>query len=154
RSPTTTGGRGAPPAARRPAVSTLGCSAAWAGEAPEGRVCFRPVAGRGDAFRWTVALLSVGFILGAYVDAASRLVNPSPLAPWNDVFMDAAWLAATGFMAVVFGRALSRGVAWRDALPAGYHLALAGGLVFGLGALADVYYQIAFGFGTGLEALL
>jgi hypothetical protein len=112
------------------------------------------VAGRGAAFRWTVALLSVGFILGAYVDAASRLVTPSPLAPWNDVFMDAAWLAVTGFMAVVFGRALARGAAWREALPAGYHLALTGALVFGLGALADVYYQIAFGFGTGLEALL
>jgi hypothetical protein len=102
------------------------------------------VAGRGVAFRWTVALLSVGFILGAYVDAASRLVTPSPLAPWNDLLMDAAWLAVTGFMAVVFGRALARGVAWRAALPAGYHLALAGALVFGLGALADVYYQIAF----------
>jgi hypothetical protein len=112
------------------------------------------VAGRGEAYRWTVALLSVAFVLGAYVDAASRLVTPSPLAPWNDVFVDAAWLAVTGFMAVVFGRALGRGVAWRAALPAGYHLALVGGLLFGLGALADVYYQIAFGFGTGLEALL
>jgi len=112
------------------------------------------VAGPAAAFRWTVALLSMAFILGAYVDAFSRLVVPSPLAPWNDVFMDAAWLAVTGFMAVWFGRALTRGVAWRAALPAGYHLALAGGVVFGLGALADVYYQIAFGFGTGLEALL
>jgi hypothetical protein len=106
------------------------------------------------AFRWTVALLSVAFILGAYVDAASRVVTPSPLAPWNDVFIDAAWLLVTGFMAVAFWRALTRGAAWRAALPAGYHLALIGGLVFGLGALADVYYQIAFGFGTGLEALL
>ena len=112
------------------------------------------MAGPAAAFRWTVALLSMAFILGAYVDAFSRLVVPSPLAPWNDVFMDAAWLAVTGFMAVWFGRALTRGVAWRAALPAGYHLALAGGVVFGLGALADVYYQIAFGFGTGLEALL
>ncbi|TMC09479.1 MAG: hypothetical protein E6J41_10585 [Chloroflexi bacterium] len=112
------------------------------------------MAGRGVAFRWTVALLSVVFILGAYVDAASRVVTPSPLAPWNDVFIDAAWLLVTGFMAVAFWRALTRGAAWRAALPAGYHLALIGGLVFGLGALADVYYQIAFGFGTGLEALL
>lgn len=112
------------------------------------------MAGRGAAFRWTVALLSAGFVLGAYVDAASRLVTPSPLGPWNDLFVDAAWLAVTGYLAVVFGRALARGVPWRDALPAGYHLALAGGVVFGLGALADVYYQIAFGFGTGLEALL
>ena len=112
------------------------------------------MAGRGEAFRWTVALLSVAFILGAYIDAASRLMTPSPLAPWNDVFVDAAWLAVTSLLAVAFGRGLGRGVAWRAALPAGYHLALAGGLVFGLGALADVYYQIAFGFGTGLEALL
>ena len=43
--------------------------------------------GRAGAFRWTVALLSVGFIVGAYVDAASRLVTPSALAPWNDVFV-------------------------------------------------------------------
>lgn len=110
--------------------------------------------GRAGAFRWTVALLSVGFVVGAYVDAASRLVTPSALAPWNDVFVDAAWLAVTGFMAVVLWRALARGAAWRSALPAGYHLALIGCVVFGLGALADVYYQIAFGFGAGLEALL
>jgi hypothetical protein len=101
-----------------------------------------------------VALLSVVFVLGAYVDAASRLAQPSPLGRWSDAFVDAGWLAVTGTMAVVFAHGLSRGVAWRDALPAGYHLALAGGLLFGLGALADVYYQIAFGYGTGLEALL
>jgi hypothetical protein len=112
------------------------------------------VAGGRQAFRWTVALLSVGFVLGAYVDAWSRLTAPSPLGRWQDAFLDAGWLAATGFMALVFGRALARGLAWRAALPPGYHLALAGGLLFGLGALADVYYQIAFGPGQGLEALL
>jgi hypothetical protein len=112
------------------------------------------VAGGTHAFRWTVALLSAAFVLGAYVDAWSRLTVSSPLGRWQDAFVDAGWLAVTGFMALVFGRGLAGGRAWRAALPPGYHLALAGGLVFGLGAIADVYYQIAFGVGTGLEALL
>jgi hypothetical protein len=112
------------------------------------------VAGSREGFRWTVALLSAGLVLGAYVDAWSRLVTASPLGPWHDVFVDAAWLGVTAFMAAALGRDLAAGVAWRAALPPGYHLALAGGLVFGLGALADVYYQLAFGVATGLEALL
>ncbi|HXM57477.1 MAG TPA: hypothetical protein VOB72_18915 [Candidatus Dormibacteraeota bacterium] len=112
------------------------------------------MAGSREGFRWTVALLSAAFVLGGYVDAWSRLVPASPLGPWHDALVDVAWLAVTGFMAAALGRDLAAGVAWRAALPAGYHLALAGGLVFGLGALADVYYQIAFGVAQGLEALL
>lgn len=93
-------------------------------------------------------------MLGAYVDAWARILPGRPLGPWQDALADAGWLAATGFMALVLGRNLRAGAPWRAALPAGYHLALVGGLVFGLGALADVYYQLAFGVGQGLEALL
>jgi hypothetical protein len=129
----------------------------WASALPARRaagICFPPVAGSREGFRWTVALLSAGFVLGAYVDAWSRLVASSPLAPWHDALADAGWLAVTGFLAIVFGRALAGGLAWRAALPSGYHLALAGGLLFGLGALADAWYQLAFGVAQGLEALL
>ena len=117
----------------------------------------RPAPGHPAAalvFQWTVALLSVGVVLGAYVDASARQVPPGVLGPWRDAPVDAAWFAATAVMATVLARNLRAGAAWRAALPAGYHLALAGALVFGLGALADVYYQIAFGSGRGLEALL
>ncbi len=105
-------------------------------------------------FRWTVALLSAVFVLGAYVDAWARVAPGRPLGPWQDALADAAWLAVTGYLALVLGRNLAAGTGWRAALPAGYHEALAGGLLFGLGALADVYYQIAFGVAQGLEALL
>lgn len=105
-------------------------------------------------FRWAVALLSVLFVLGAFVDAWSREAPSQPLGAWRDAFLDAGWLAVTGTIAVVLVRGLRSGIPWREALPPGYHLALAGGLLFGLGALADIYYQVAFGVGLGLEALL
>ena len=71
------------------------------------------MAGSREGFRWTVALLSAAFVLGAYVDAWSRLVTGSVLGPWHDALVDLAWLAATGFMAAVLGRGLAGGVAWR-----------------------------------------
>jgi hypothetical protein len=108
----------------------------------------------GRRFRWIVALLSAALVLGGYLDAWSRTQASRPLGVWADAFVDAGWFAVTAFMAAVFLRALRGGVAWRAALPPGYHLALAGAILFGLGALADVYYQLAVGFGTGLEALL
>lgn len=108
----------------------------------------------GAWFRWTATLLGVAFVAGAYLDAWSREAAAGALGPWQDAFVDAAWLAATGFMVVVLGRNLAAGVAYWAALPPGYHLALAGGLLFGLGALLDVYYGIGFGTGLGLDALL
>jgi hypothetical protein len=105
-------------------------------------------------FHWTVALLGATFVLGAYVDAWATEKSSNPIAPWQDAPVDLAWLAIAAFLATTFGRSLAAGVAWRAALPPGYHLALAGALLFGLGALADVYYRLAFGSRLGLEALL
>jgi hypothetical protein len=105
-------------------------------------------------FRWIVALLGVCFLLGAYVDAWARVAPSQPLGPWHDAPPDGVWLVLCGFLVLELRRGLAAGLAWRAALPAGYHQALVGGLVFGLGALGDVYYQIAFGTGQGLEALL
>jgi hypothetical protein len=93
-------------------------------------------------------------VAGGYVDAWAQVLPNNPLAPWQDAPVDAAWLALSAFMVVVLGRNLRAGAAWRDALPASYDLALAGALLFGLGALANVYYQYVFGVGQGLEALL
>jgi hypothetical protein len=118
------------------------------------RVPFPAVSNHAARFRWTAAALSVAFVLGAYVDAWARLTPGHPLGPWQDAAVDAGWLALTAWLAVPFGRRLKEGTGWRAALPPGYHEALAGGVLFGLGALADVYYQIAFGAGEGLEALL
>lgn len=101
-----------------------------------------------------MALLCLVFVVGAYVDAWSRQAPDHPLGPWQDAIADAGWFLATAFMVAVLGMGLRAGRPWRDALPAGYHLALAGGLVFGLGVVADVYYQIAFGPERGLESLL
>lgn len=108
----------------------------------------------GARFRWLVALLSVGFVLGAYLDAWARQSPGQPMGPWQDAVADAGWFAATGVLVLVLARNLGAGVAWGAALPAGYHLALAGGLLFGVGVLGDIYYQAAFGVERGLEALL
>ena len=101
-----------------------------------------------------MALLGTAFVLGAYVDAWATEKEVDPLAPWQDAPMELAWLAFAACLAVVFGRNLAAGVAWRAALPPGYHLPLAGAGLFGLGALGDASYRLAFGSGLGLEALL
>jgi hypothetical protein len=93
-------------------------------------------------------------VAGGYVDAWAQVLPSNPLAPWQDAPIDAAWLALSVFLTVVLGRNLRAGAAWPDALPPSYDLALAGALVFGLGALANVYYQYVFGIGQGLESLL
>jgi hypothetical protein len=99
-----------------------------------------------------LALASV-LTLGAYLDAWDRVQEPNPLSPWDEVTATAGWLAVTVLMVVTLARNLSRKVPWQRALPDGYHLSLVGCLLFGAGAIVDVYWTLAFGFGSGLEAL-
>lgn len=118
------------------------------------RIFWHPMKERDGRFRWTAAVLGVLLVAGGYVDAWVRLQPRNPIAPWQDAPVDTVWLLLTGFIALVFGRNLAEGKSWRAALPPGYHLAMAGGLVFGLAAIANVYYEFVFGVGQGLEALL
>jgi len=99
-------------------------------------------------------MIGFGFVVAAWVDAWARVQPANPIAPWQDLPVYSAWLLLTGFLVAVLGRNLADGKDWRTALPPGYHLALVGGLIFGLGAIADVYYQLVSGIAQGIEALL
>jgi hypothetical protein len=91
--------------------------------------------------------------LGAYLDAWARVQQPVALSPWEEVAATAAWLAVTALLVLTLARNLGRRVPWQRSLPDGYHLSLAGCLVFGAAAVVDVYWTLAFGYGTGLQAL-
>lgn len=101
-----------------------------------------------------VGIIGFGFVVAAWVDAWARVQPANPIAPWQDLPVYSAWLLLTAFLVAVLGRNLADGKDWRTALPPGYHLALVGGLIFGLGAIADVYYQLVSGIAQGIEALL
>lgn len=106
---------------------------------------------------WVMALLGCWFVFGAYVVASVRLrppVSSATLASWQQVVADSGWILVTAFLAGTLARKLSRGLPWQRALPPGYMLSLAGCAIFAMGASADTYWSLAFGFGTGLEALL
>ena len=49
---------------------------------------------------------------------------------------------------------MGRGHRWRQALPIGYGLSLAGFFIFAMGGVADLVWHETFGFEEGLEALL
>lgn len=98
--------------------------------------------------------MGFGLVVAAWVDAWARVQPANPIAPWQDLPVYSAWLLLTAFLVAVLGRNLAAGKEWRTALPAGYHLALVGGLIFGLGAIAEVYYELVSGIAQGIEALL
>jgi hypothetical protein len=108
---------------------------------------------RSSRFEGTIAVLNGLFVLGAYIDAWARARPVDPLAPWEELALSAGWIAITGFLVTVLSRNLARGRPWRAALPAGYHTALAGAGVVGLGMIMDIDYRLVAGFGSGMEAL-
>jgi hypothetical protein len=106
---------------------------------------------------WVMAGLGCWFVAGGYLVAWSQLRpggTANPLAAWQQVFADSGWILVTGFLAATLARNLSRGMPWQRVLPPGYELSLAGCLLFGMAAVADTYWSLAFGFSSGLEALL
>ena len=117
--------------------------------------------GRGQAsvaagFDWAVAILSVVFVGGLYLDGwahAHGRVDQSFFTPWHAVFY-AGYLAATSILVVPLIRQHARGSAWRHAAPPGYGLSLVGVLVFALAGAGDMVWHILFGIEAGTQALL
>jgi hypothetical protein len=107
----------------------------------------------GTSFERVFLALASLLTLGAYFDAWARVQRSNPLAPWDEVGAMAGWLAITALVVVTLARNLARGAPWQRALPDGYQLSLLGCLLFGVAAVVDVYWTLAFGFGSGLQAL-
>jgi Tol biopolymer transport system component len=105
---------------------------------------------------WVLAALSVWLIGGFYIDLwahAHGKVDDTFFTPWH-AFL---YLGAASFVLVlgglaVFGR--PRRVSVREVLPAPYAMALAGGILFGIGGVLDLAWHTLFGFEVDVEALL
>jgi len=102
----------------------------------------------------------VGFgawiLCGLFLDSWAHLHLASALetlfTPWHFVFYG-GYLACAAFLLMIAWRNHARGHAWRDALPPGYELCLAGVAIFAFGAILDVFWHLRFGIEKSFEAL-
>jgi len=110
----------------------------------------------GVRFDWTVALLTLWFAIGLYVDGWAHnhgFTDETFFTPWHALLYSG--MAATGlYLAVQQMRYVGRGYAWARALPKGYLLSLVGVVAFFLGGGFDFLWHETFGFEANLEALL
>jgi Tol biopolymer transport system component len=110
----------------------------------------------GVRFDWAMSLLGLGFTAGAYLDGWAHnhgKVDQSFFTPWHGVLYGSALVIGLALM-VAMRLGLNRGLGWRDALPRGYLLSLAGVVLFGFGGVADLIWHTLFGIEVSLEALL
>ena len=107
-------------------------------------------------FNLAMALLSVWFIIGLFVDGAAHnhgAVDDSFFTPWHAILY--ASVAATG-AALIYTQYqhVNRGFAWGKALPRGYFLSLVGVIMFLLGGILDLGWHEVFGLEPNIEALI
>lgn len=103
-----------------------------------------------------VALGGLGLIGGLYLDGWAHIHVPtleSFFTPWHAVLYSGFLLLAAILVTPVL-RSRLRGVAWRNAIPAGYSLGLIGIALFALGGLLDLGWHTLFGIEADAEALL
>lgn len=107
-------------------------------------------------FDWAVTALSALFLGGLFLDGWAHThgrVDDSFFTPWHAALY--AGYVATA--ALLVGRAawgIRRGAAWRDAMPAGYGLSLAGVACWIVGGPFDAIWHTLFGFEADVEALM
>jgi hypothetical protein len=110
----------------------------------------------GALFDWTITVLAGVFLGGIFLDGWAHThgrVDDTFFTPWHAALY-------SGYLAtalVLVGRAAwahARGVAWRQAIPAGYGLSLVGAGCWLVGGPFDLAWHSAFGFEAGVEALL
>ncbi len=109
-----------------------------------------------SALDWTLAILFVWPVGGAYLDAWAHRHVPGLetfFTPWHAVLYSGVLVPAV-LLGAMFLLNRARGSSWRRALPAGYGLSLVGCLLFALGGLLDLGWHLAFGIESNLSALL
>ena len=103
-----------------------------------------------------MAICTCVITFGLFIDGWAHnhdKVDDTFFTPWHAVLYGAI-LAAGLLLIVTHFRNVGRGHRWRQALPIGYGLSLAGFFIFAAGGVADLAWHEAFGFEEGLEALL
>lgn len=99
--------------------------------------------------------LGAWLVLGAFLDgwAHTNLRVETVLTPWHAVLYS-GFLATAGYTLWIARRACRLPGRWLDSIPAGQGLALAGVVVFGIGAAADQAWHAVFGIERDVAALL
>ena len=127
--------------------------------APAGVARARPAAGPalgGLRFDGLMAGLACWLIGGTFLDAWAHSHIPTLetfFTPWHAALYSGFAVVALALAATIVANH-ARGVPWRQAVPAGYGLALAGAAMVGTGGLADMTWHLAFGIERNLEAAL
>lgn len=102
-------------------------------------------------------LLATWLMIGLFLDgyAHTNIIDQleSFFTPWHGVFYS-GFLATAGWIFWTVYRRMEGGQTFRQAIPSGYGLSVAGSLVFAVGGVGDGIWHTLFGIETGLDALL
>jgi hypothetical protein len=106
-------------------------------------------------FDWAVILLGLWMIGGLHLDAWAHheFEIETFFTPWHGIFYS-GYLALAAVLLGAFVRNRLRGTSWRQAMPAGYGLSLAGVVFFAVGGVGDMIWHTLFGIEVNIEALL
>jgi hypothetical protein len=124
-----------------------------AGAAGRGRTPAARLSRRADMV--TVAL-SAWLVGGLFVDGWAHNTRPQLetfFTPWHAVLYS-GYAASALWIAWAVGSRRRAGAPWRDRVPAGYGLALAGLVLFAASGLGDMAWHLAFGVEQDIAALL
>ena len=114
--------------------------------------------GPGSTMRvdWIMTVLSAVFLAGLFLDGWAHThgrVDNTFFTPWHAVLYS-GWAACGLFLAGTALRNIARGSRWRQALPPGYGLSLAGAALWLVAGPGDAVWHAIFGFEANVEALL
>ena len=107
-------------------------------------------------FDWIATVLSLTFLGGVYLDGWAHShgrVDDTFFTPWHAVLYGGFFAMAALLLGTAAWR-IARGARWRDALPDGYGLSLAGVALWLVGGPFDLAWHSIFGFEANVEALL
>lgn len=103
-----------------------------------------------------MAVATTWFTGGLFLDGWAHLhlgQLETFFTPWHAV-MYSGQLATTGVLVFALWLGVRRGAGWRQAMPPGYGLALAGAVLFWLGGVGDLAWHSLFGIEASVDALL
>lgn len=101
-------------------------------------------------------LFATWLVAGVFVDgyAHNHGVVETFFTPWHAILYSGFIATALWMLWVVYRVKQTSGLSWVKSIPLGYHLGLAGVLVFLIGGVSDMIWHIIFGVEEAFDALL